>query len=683
MKKTFLLLALLGLWSASFAQTAIRVSNAPVSVYIYDKYEVSFPLGSYDNPYDPEVIDVYADFSAPDGKEVRVVGFYYEDYGFSKKENYEVSQYQRDGNCWKIRFTPDAVGRWTYVVHAIDKNGERKSDVMSFNCQAKNAEGFIHVANSKFLRREAFINKQHKSLSFFPIGPNVAWYDAADNGKYQKPYGIYEYQKYFEALSGNANYVRIWLNRYQFLSLYGPEHAGTPDGKTVMYFDNTLNQKDAAELDFIVSNAKEHDITLMACIFNYRNFTHKSGTSNGTDAKPARPSDWANNPYHTVLGLQSPFDFFTDAQAIRVTKNMIRYIVARWGYATNLLCWELWNEAANMADGEAISKQTQEDMVRWHIQMTNYIRSLDPYRHPVSTSLGSGDIETFRNVYYVLDIVQGHNYQNIQKSKSKEQFSYILYQKSEAARDEFADKPYFMGEFAFGQGSSKPKYEDKDPKGIDLHNSLWSSAFSGSMGPASFWYWEVIDKNNWYGLFKPVMTFLQGLPVLSDSFEAQTTGTVQGSSLVFPNNLETYYLVNADYDTLVGWCQDTAFTYQALRHLTDRKGSNGHFVDNGVFDPQGYVYTLNPAKRPGPSSDDNRIVLPIKDQPRGTEYRVRWFDAETGRELTDEATTVTVRRPFFRGKRITIAFPSSIRDVEGGRVNNTFGDAVFLITRVH
>ena len=174
---------------------------------------------------------------------------------------------------------------------------------------------------------------------------------------------------------------------------------------------------------------------------------------------------------------------------------------------------------------------------------------------------------------------------------------------------------------------------------------------------------------------------MQGLPVLSDSFEAQTTGTVQGSSLVFPNNLETYYLVNADYDTLVGWCQDTAFTYQALRHLTDRKGSNGHFVDNGVFDPQGYVYTLNPAKRPGPSSDDNRIVLPIKDQPRGTEYRVRWFDAETGRELTDEATTVTVRRPFFRGKRITIAFPSSIRDVEGGRVNNTFGDAVFLITR--
>lgn len=191
----------------------------------------------------------------------------------------------------------------------------------------------------------------------------------------------------------------------------------------------------------------------------------------------------------------------------------------------------------------------------------------------------------------------------------------------------------------------------------------------------------MLDKKNWYGLFRPVTVFMHSLPVLSDSFTAQTTGSERGRSLVFPNNLETYYLVNADYDTLVGWCQDTVFSYQSLRHLTDRKGNNGHFVDDGVFDSNGYVYTLNPAKRPAPSSDDNSIVLPIKNQPRGTEYLVRWYDAETGLELVEEATTVTVRRPLFRSKRITIQFPSSIRDVEGGHINNTFGDAVFLVTK--
>lgn len=681
MRKTSLLLALLCLWSASFGQ--ITVQSFPVKTFMYSLCEIDFDIThKYDNPYDPQVIDVYADFTAPDGRLLHVIGFYYEDYALTKKQNYEVSERKSTNGKWKIRFTPDMPGRWTFVIHAIDKDGEQKTKVSHFDCQAKDAEGFIQIANSKYLKREAFINKRHQNLSYFPVGPNVAWYDAADNGKYQKPYGIYDYQKYFEALSGNANYVRIWLNRYQYLSLYGPEHAGTADGKTCMYFDNTLNQKDAAELDFIVQNAREHGISLMMCIFNYRNFSHKNGVSTGSTDRPARPSDWANNPYNTILGLQSRYDFFTDPQAIRITKNMIRYIVARWGYATNVLCWELWNEVANMADGEEITPQRQHGIVEWHLQMADYIRSIDPYRHPISTSLGSGkNISILDDIFDDMDIVQDHNYQNIQKAISKEQFSYKLYQKAENARRDFPEKPYFMGEFAFGQGGTKPKYEDKDPWGVDMHNSLWSSAFSGSMGPASFWYWEVIDNSNWYALFKPMTVFLNGLPVLSDSFKARTTGSERIKSLVFPNHLETYYLVNADFDTLVGWSQDTAFCYQSLRHLTDRSGSNGHFVDNGVFDPKGYIYTLNPAKRPGPSSNDNSIVLPVKNQPRGTKYKVRWFDAETGLELTDEATTVTVKRPFLRGKRITIEFPSSIRDVENGRINNTFGDAVFLITK--
>ena len=681
MKKTFSLLALLVMCVAALGQTAITVKDAPATVGVYDKYEVSFQLDSYANPYDPEVIDVYADFKAPDGRTIRIIGFYYEEYLLSKKQDYESSQYNRKGDVWKIRFTPDLPGKWTYVIHAVDRKGHRQSEELSLQCQAKDAEGFIKVANGHYLKREAFSGGKRRDLSFFPIGPNVAWYDAADNGTYQKPFGIYDYQRYFEGLSGNANYVRIWLNRYQYLSLYGPEHAGTADGKTRMYFDNTLNQKDAAELDYIVKNAKDKGISLMMCIFNFRNFEHKNGVSTGTAANPAMPSDWANNPYNTVLGLKSPYEFFTDPQAIKITKNMIRYIVARWGYATNILCWELWNEVANMADKEELTKQVQEDMVKWHIQMASYIRSLDPYRHPLSTSLGSGNIATLTKVFYVLDIVQDHNYQNIQKAQSKEQFSHVLYQKALEARSDFPDKPYFMGEFAFGQGGTKPKYEDKDPKGIDLHNSLWSSAFSGSMGPASFWYWEILDKCDWYRHFRPMLTFFRNLPVLSDSFKAATTGTARGNSLIFNNNIDTYYLINTDEDTLIGWCQDDAFNYQSLRRLADREGNDGHFANDGVFDRKGYVYTLDPAKRPGPSSGDNSIVLPIKNQRRGTEYRVRWFDGETGLELTREATTVTVRRPFLRGKRIVIEFPSSIRDIEGGRVNNTYGDAVFVITK--
>ena len=688
MKKYILLLYIIGWSFLCFAQPRINGLNTPKSVDVYGLYEINFKLGEYDNPYDPEVIDVYADFTGPDGRTRRVIGFYCEGYSFIKEKNYEMSSRNRDGDSWKIRFTPDIVGAWTYVIHAVDKKGETQvstfnGKALSFDCQQKDAEGFITIANTKFLKREAYKNGRQTSLSFFPIGPNIAWYDAADYGIYKKPYGIYDYEKYINRLSGKANFMRIWLNRYQFLSLYGPEHAGTMDGKTRMYFDNTMNQKDAAELDYIIQYAQQNGISIMPCIFNFRNFSHKNGVANGTKEKPAMPSDWINNPYHTILGLQSKYDFFTDARAIRVEKNLIRYIVARWGHATNILCWELWNEVANLADGETIPQQSLRNIVQWHTQMADYIRSIDPYHHPISTSLGSSkDINVLYDAFDHLDFVQEHNYQNIQKAASREQFTHVLYREAIKSREKFPYKPFFMGEFGFGQSNSKVKYDDKDPKGIDLHNSLWSSAFSGAMGPASFWYWEVLDKNNWYHHFKPLLTFFNNLPVLSDSFTAKHTGTVKGLTLTFPYHLQTYYMVNADEDTLIGWSQDTAFCYQSLRLLTDAVGKNHHFADDGVFDPDGYVYTLNPSKRPAPSYPSNRIVLPISNQPRGTQYQVRWFDSETGLELTKEATTVTVKKPLFRSKRIVIEFPSSIRDIWGVRINNTFGDAVFMITKI-
>ena len=95
-----------------------------------------------------------------------------------------------------------------------------------------------------------------------------------------------------------------------------------------------------------------------------------------------------------------------------------------------------------------------------------------------------------------------------------------------------------------------------------------------------------------------------------------------------------------------------------------------------------FVYTLSPSKRPKPSGVDNRIVFRISSQPAGTRYRVRWFDTETGRELVSEATEAVVRRRLFSGKRLTIVFPASIRDTNRGVVNNTYGDAAFVITRI-
>lgn len=141
-------------------------------------------------------------------------------------------------------------------------------------------------------------------------------------------------------------------------------------------------------------------------------------------------------------------------------------------------------------------------------------------------------------------------------------------------------------------------------------------------------------------------------------------------------------MINAAEDTIYGWSQDTAFAYQSLRHLTDPVGDDHHFVNGMVNDPQGYVYTLSSEKKPGASSSINTIEIPIYRQPVGTRYVIRWFDSETGLEIPSEVTTGVVTGNWFVPKELSFEFPISIRDPRTRSVNNTFGDAVFMITKV-
>ena len=673
MKKFFLSALLFSLFAFGYGQPKVSDLSFPNSVDLFGLYEIAFDLGRYDNPYDPDIIDVYAEFVDPSGNTHKVNGFYYEAYTLYKHDGYEKSKRNSEKDGWRIRFTPDQVGSWKFVVHAVDRQGEAYiSDFgakpLTFQCDTvKTGNGFISMANTRYMKRAVVKDGKRQDHSFFPIGPNVAWYSCKSYYNYTTPVGIFDYEKYIDSLSGNANYMRIWLSRYQYLSLYGPEFTqGTKDKPTV-YFDSSINQKDAEELDCILRYATEHGISIMPCFFTFGDFTVK-----GTDSKG--PGKWGNNPYHTVLGLEQPHEFFSDREARKITKNLIRYIVARWGYSPSIMAWELWNEVFNI-DIDIPQNRFQNEVFRWHNEMADYIRSIDPFHHLVTTSLGNS--KGMENMYKNMDIVQIHNYQNIDKAISIEQFSYKLYNLSQEAFESYPDKPFFVGEFGFGS-LNYDIFKAKDPFGVDLHNSLWSSLFSGSMGPASFWFWDILSKGDLFRIFKPVYTFCEGLPIPSDSFTALTTGEKKKNSMVFPNNIETYYMINGSEDTIYGWCQDTAFCYQSLRHLTE-KTTKGHFQKDATVDRQGYLYTMDVSKRPRPSSTNNTIVLRIAKQATGTEYDVRWFNAETGLEIPKEATKVQVKEDF-QGKYLSFEFPHAIRDLKTRTINNTYGDAVFILT---
>jgi hypothetical protein len=670
MKKTALLSILLSLFTFVMAQPKITNLSYPKSVDLFGLYEVSFSLGNYDNPYDPDVIDVYAEFVGPDNLHYRANGFYYESYTFNKKDDYEVATPGQEKG-WRVRFTPNRPGNWTFVLHAVDRQGRTKmpQSSASFRCDpVDTTAGFISIANTRYLKREAMVNGRMEVLPFYPIGLNIAWYGYKESRNYPK--GIYDYNYYINEIAGSANFMRIWLSRYQFISLYGPEYTQMNGKKPTVYFDSSLNQKDAAELDHIIDYAAQNGITVMPCIFTFGDFGDMHKTS----------SRWDNNPYRTELGLTSPVQFFTDKKAKRIAKNLVRYIVARWGYATNIVCWELWNEVNNISPDNLPEESFHANVVKWHSDMADYIRSVDPFNHPITTSLSTfSDKSTIgRTLYKDLDIVQYHTYGNIQKAKSAEQRTRQLFDKYVTYRPLYPNKPIFCGEFGFGQSNS-PKYQDKDPYGFDTHNCAWASLFSGTMGSASFWYWDYLTDNNLLRIYAPVLAFSKNIPLLPDTFSPLTTTSTVKSSLVCPNGIETYYLASANEDTIYGWCQDTAFSYQALRRLTDPEILKGHFVADAKCDTKGYVYTLDKNKRPTPSSKSNVITIPISKQDAGTQYIVRWFDGETGLEIAQEKTQAIVKGSWWRNNYIEIIFPSTIRDLNKRQINNTYGDAAFII----
>ena len=546
----------------------------------------------------------------------------------------------------------------------------------------ENADGFISKANSRFLKRDIISSGVRQYHSFFPIGPDVSWYGYI--GSFAQPKGIYDYEKYVDSLNGRANYMRVFLCRYQALSLYGPEYTQTDlNGNPVVYFDNTINQKDSAELDYIVTYAKQHGISIMPCVFSSGDFN----TQNNLDASD--PSIWKNNPFNTILELDTPCDFFTDSRAKKTTKNLFRYIVSRWGYATNIMAWELWNEVDHMFGMCEGYKHIEQDVIEWHDEMCDYIRYLDPFNHLVSTSLGSGSLYSYMRyeVNELLDFVQFHRYEYIQNAESRNQLLKRLFNKVTENQTTHPTKPVFIGEFGFSQNDTVPTNLEKDPFGIDLHNSLWATFFSTSMGAGSFWWWPYVNQRGLYKHFAPLFAFSQNMPIPSNSFTPHHTGTVNGHVLEFPNHIQTYYMINGNEDTIFGWSQDTAFAYQSLRWLTDNAhyestqwGLILRFIRNSVFDPAGYVYTLNTNKKPAPSSSSNLITIPITNQPVGNGYMIQWYDSETGHILLSGSPNyATVQQDASGNKYVSFQFPSTIRNLQQQVITNKFGDAVFRL----
>jgi hypothetical protein len=455
---------------------------APRSVHRYQRLEITGEgLPNVANPFDPAQLEVWGWFRDPHGRLWRVPAFFFQGYERSLVRDRE-SLTSTDKPTWKVRFAPVVPGTWTWWWSVRDRTGERLGRQHHVAVIDRDAPGFIRRSGRD---RRCLVHDDQSA--YFAIGENVAWYSEAR--------GTYDYDSWFGRLAEHgANHARLWMPYWAF-ALEGPD-TGVGD------YTRRLDR--AWQLDYVVELAGRLGLALTLCIQNHGPFSI------------AFNSEWDRNPYNQRNGgpLARPEAFFTNTEARRLFRQRLRYIVARWAYAPQLLAWELFNEVDLTANYDPAV------VAHWHREMSEYLRSLDPHQHLISTSLALyPSVSTSPHDAPIwnttgLDFTQIHRYTTLGDGipigdpdvahNLGDLVSFML---------DTHQQPTLVGEYGINSTNAKIT-ATIDEKGVALHDALWATALSGSFGTAMSWWWDsYIDAQpqRFYPMFGALARFLHGI----------------------------------------------------------------------------------------------------------------------------------------------------------------------------
>lgn len=454
-------------------QSTLTVEANTTEIPCYGQIELTPEINiDYENPFDPEDINVHALFTHESGAEVRVNGFYAQPFErHVENDNERLIPAGKAG--WRIRFTPKLTGLWRYQVHAKNKTEDVSSSIFSFTATPSEHPGFIrNNKNTPFLF--AYDNGQ----PFFAIGENMCW---------GRGPGTRSYDEWLPALGkAGGNWIRIWMVPWTEGIEWNADGQQEWDPSRFGGL-GWYNLANAWKLDYILDAAAKQNIQVMLCMGTYGEFTTGGYFNEGL---------WNVNPFNKANGgpCEKPEEFWTNEEARRYYKNRLRYITARYGAYTNVFAWEFWNEAHAPA--------------AWVSEMAGYIKGVsgtppfDPYQHLVSTTYGEDTIWKLPEVDFSMTHYYGEG--NV--------FTIESIVSEDAERHRIYGKPHLMAEFGLDWRSSDDKY-DPAFQGVNLHNGLWSSLASGNGGTAMIWYWDsYVHPGNLYDRFASIRKFSDRVP---------------------------------------------------------------------------------------------------------------------------------------------------------------------------
>lgn len=330
------------------------------TVGMFEKLELTIDVeASYDNPYDPDEIDLFAELVSPSGIAWRINGFY-------------------DGLNWLLRFSPDESGAWSYQLKVKDRTGEYHGEKTEFHVTPNEYRGWIQVSkrNPRFL-------EYRNGDAFYGIG--VAY-----------PWNITPFQLDRLAQHG-VNLITYWNGNY--------DHAGNGGGteqlESVRSGIGRYDMRKAERIDELLEAFEARQLHMSFVIWPHDSLA---------DHIPGWPATWKSSAYST---LGEAVEFYENEDMWAYQEKLYRYMIARWGHSRALGIWDIICEI-NGTDGWAFGRS--EAANKWAEKAHAYFKANDPYGHPTMGSMAGNRDDYWEHGYQIFDLADRENYYDLHYS---------------------------------------------------------------------------------------------------------------------------------------------------------------------------------------------------------------------------------------------------------------------------
>ncbi|AIE86757.1 hypothetical protein [Fimbriimonas ginsengisoli] len=399
----------------------ISVAQSLLPAKWYGPVSATFNVEFDGNPYDPAENDVRVKFLPSKGEAIERLAYF-------------------DGHgAWKATLVAPIAGKYQATLYRNGRKSSEPAEEGVIEALEPLKEGFIHpdtAAKNRF-RRDT-------GQPYYPLGFDLGWQNA----------NFLPMTEQIAKMGKNGvNWTRIWSTSWDGRNPWWPQ--GDDFSPTNQLWVPALDKWQTLE-DACDSNR----VNFQFVLFNHGSFSSKVNPN------------WPDHPWNAKKGgfLKDAADFFTDAEAKRRTKMWLRYAVARYGASPHLMSWELFNEVEWV---DARYANRWGDISAWHKEMAEYLRSIDPYHHMVTTSSAMDQPA----LWAAMDYVQPHTYPSSVLA--------AIY-----GADLPKDKPGFFGEFGSGDGAGDPHKVVRD--------GMYGAMLANQAGTGMFWYWDAVENSNLY-----------------------------------------------------------------------------------------------------------------------------------------------------------------------------------------